>query len=146
MTAEGWVAVAHLAATSAMVGLIWTIHAVHYPLFGLVGPERYGEYQREHMRRITRVLLAPWGVEGLTSLALVAMTSGVDRWWALAGLGLLGFVVAVTGLGAAPIHGRLVDGFEPGLHARLMRFDLLRAVGWTARLAVGIVLVDRLVS
>ncbi|MEZ5380100.1 MAG: hypothetical protein R2733_26630 [Acidimicrobiales bacterium] len=144
MTTEAWLAVVHLAATAAMVGLIWTIHAVHYPLFGLVGPERYAEFQREHMRRITRVLLVPWGVEGLSSLALVALTDGTDRRWSLAGLVLLAGVVAVTGLGAAPIHGRLTNGFEPELHRRLMRFDAVRAIGWTARLVVAIVLVARL--
>ncbi len=103
MTLAAWLAIVHLAATAAMVGLIWTIHVVHYPLFMLVGSERYGEYQREHMRRITLLLLVPWGAEAATALALVATTSGLTRWLALVGLLLLGLVVVVTGLGAAPI-------------------------------------------
>ncbi len=146
MTVVGWFAVVHLAATAAMVGLIWTIHVVHYPLFGLVGSEHYVDYQREHMRRITLVLLVPWGAEALSALGLAALTDGADRWWSLVGLALLGLVVGVTGLGAAPIHGRLTEGFDESLHVRLMRFDLIRSIGWTVRLAIAIVLVVRLVG
>lgn len=146
MTAAFWVAVAHLAGTAAMVGLIWTIHVVHYPLFGLVGTDRYPEYQREHMARITRLLLVPWGVEGLSAVALVVMTEGTDRVLALVGLVMLAVVVAVTGLGAAPIHGRLIDGYDQPLHDRLMRFDLLRAIGWTLRLVIAVALVGRLAN
>lgn len=146
MTSAFWVAVAHLAGTAAMVGLIWTIHAVHYPLFGLVGDDRYPDYQREHMRRITRLLVVPWATEGCSALALVVMTEGSDRVLALIGLALLAVVVAITGLGAAPIHGRLIDGFDGPLHDRLMQFDLLRALGWTLRLVVAVALVGRLAS
>jgi hypothetical protein len=129
-------AVVHLAATGFMVGLIWTIHVVHYPLFALVN-EPYRAYQEAHMARITGLLVVPWGIEAITSVALVLMAdAGSVRVGAVLGLVLFALVVAVTGLGAAPIHGRLVERYDEVLLRRLLRVDLVRAVLWTARLAV----------
>jgi hypothetical protein len=36
----------HLAATWFMVGLIWVIQIVHYPLFTSVGSDSFAEYER----------------------------------------------------------------------------------------------------
>ncbi len=128
------IAMIHLAATGFMVGLIWTIHVVHYPLFSLVN-EPYRPFQEAHMSRITKLLVAPWGIETLSAAALVMTAStGTDRSLALVGLALLVAVVIVTGLGAAPIHGKLVDAYDETLHRRLMRVDLVRALVWSARL------------
>ena len=35
-----WVLLAHVAATLYLVGLIWVVQGVHYPLFARVGPEQ----------------------------------------------------------------------------------------------------------
>ena len=47
----------HAAATMAMVGLIWTVQVVHYPLFESVGAEAYPNYQSRHIDRIGAVLV-----------------------------------------------------------------------------------------
>ncbi len=134
---DGWIALtlAHLAATGTMVGLMWTIHHVHYPLFRHVGAERYGEFQQEHMRRISQVLLIPWGAEVVTAawLFLAAPTSEL-RVLALIGGLAVAAVALITGLVAAPAHGRLLDGFDDALHARLLRADGIRTIIWTLRL------------
>jgi hypothetical protein len=36
-----------------MTGVIWIVQTVHYPLFALLGRDGFGEYAREHQRRIT---------------------------------------------------------------------------------------------
>lgn len=127
-------AIAHLAATGFMVGLIWTIHVVHYPLFALVN-EPYRPFQEAHMARITALLVIPWGLEVVCAALLVlAAPAGTATVIALAGVGLIGILVAITGLGAAPIHGRLMERFDPDLHRRLLRVDRVRALLWTVRL------------
>ena len=127
----------HLGATAVMTGLIWTIHVVHYPLFAHVGEATYATFQTEHMRRISQVLLAPWGVEAITVCALlIAAPTSRLRLLAIIGMALFGLIVVVTGLGAAPIHGRLVDGFDAEEHRQLLRWDLVRTVLWTVRLGL----------
>jgi hypothetical protein len=123
----------HLVATGFMVGLIWTIHAVHYPLFALV-PEPYQPFQEAHMRRISWLLVAPWGIEVLSAAGLVVLAEQSDeRALAVVGLGLVGAIVAVTGLLAAPAHGRLRERFDADQHDHLMRVDLIRTLLWSAR-------------
>jgi len=123
----------HLVATGFMVGLIWTIHAVHYPLFAFVA-EPYAPFQSEHMRRITMLLVVPWGAETLSAFGLLLTAdTNAQRNWSLIGGGLVVAIVAVTGLLAAPAHGRLLERFDEEEHRRLMSVDLVRTLLWTAR-------------
>ena len=126
-------AMVHLLATGCMVGLIWTIHAVHYPLFAFV-PEPYAPFQAEHMRRISWLLVIPWGVEVVSAFGLVVLAEGGwNRLLAWIGGGLALAIVSVTGLLAAPAHGRLLERFDVDEHRSLMRIDLIRTLLWTAR-------------
>lgn len=67
------VLIAYLASTLFMVGLIWTIHYVHYPLFAHVGESTYVAFQSEHVNRIGKLLLLSWPTEGLTLLAILVL-------------------------------------------------------------------------
>ncbi len=132
----------HLAFTGMMAGVIWMVHVVHYPLFARVGDATYVDYQREHMMRITRLLVIPWGGEVLLGAAIfLAAPTTQLRLLAFAAGVLQVAVVAITGEIAAPTHGRLLDGFDAAEHVRLLRADLLRAVLWTARLVLAVVIV-----
>ena len=73
--------ITHLASTLFMVGMIWTIHYVHYPLFAYVGESTYVAFQSEHVNRIGKLLLFPWLIEGVTLLAvlILACSSRFDR-------------------------------------------------------------------
>lgn len=41
----------HLLATTAMVGLIWFVQVMHYPLSAAVGSDGFVRYERLHQRR-----------------------------------------------------------------------------------------------
>jgi len=106
----------HAASTWALVGLIWTIHVVHYPLFAslVVGPLMLVEL----LTAITLWLSPPAGIDG--------------RVW-IVGLALLGLVWLETALFAVPQHGRLEQGFDESTHRALMAGNLVRTLAWTAR-------------
>lgn len=59
----------HVAITWALVGLIWTIQIVHYPLFEQVGEDSFVTYHARHMWLITWVagplMLAEVGIAAL---------------------------------------------------------------------------------
>ena len=132
----------HAASTFALVGLIWTIHAVHYPLFAAVG-SGFRAYHESHMQRITLVVGPLMIAEVQSGVALwLSPPSGTDgRVWLL-GLVLLGVVWAETALFAVPQHGRLEQGFDESTHRALMTGNLVRTLAWTARgVLVGWVLV-----
>ena len=120
-----------------MVGLIWTIHTVHYPLFADVGDATYIAFQAEHVERIGRLLLVPWATEGITAAMLLwAAVTVRDRQLlppVLVGAAAMGVVLVISGFWSAPAHAELADGFDPDVHARLMAADLVRTLAWTLR-------------
>ena len=130
---SAWMIVVHAAATWALVGLIWTIHVVHYPLFAAVG-SGFRAYHESHMQRITFIVAPLMLVELATAFLLwTSPPAGTDgRMW-LVGLVLLAVVWIETGLFAVPQHGRLEAGFDEGTHRALMIGNLVRTLAWTAR-------------
>lgn len=131
------VAIVHVLATWFMVGMIWTIHLVHYPLFAEVGPESYVGFQSEHVERIGALLAVPWLTEGLTLVVLLwFVLVGKRRDIAtpvLVGAMAMATVLVISGFWSAPAHGELADGFDAAVHDRLMTANLVRALAWSVR-------------
>jgi hypothetical protein len=133
------VVLAHAAATLVLVGLIWTIQVVHYPLFALVGRDGFAAYEAAHSARITAVIAVPWAVQGLTTAALLlSRPDGLPRWLVWAAAVLAAIPVVVTVLVSVPAHGALAAGFDAAAHARLVGTNWLRTAAWTAHGAVAV--------
>ena len=120
-----------------MVGLIWTIHVVHYPLFGEVGEATYVAFQSAHVDRIGKLLFVPWLTEGITLVALLwlAFIAGRRelRTPVMIGAVAMAVVLVISGFWSAPAHGELMDGFDSAVHDRLMTANLIRTLAWSVR-------------
>jgi hypothetical protein len=126
--------VLHLAATLYMVGVIWFVQLVHYPLFAGVGAAGFGAYAAEHGRRTTWVVAGPMLVELATAVALLwRRPAAMPATWAMGGAALVVVVWASTVVLQAPRHTELGGGWDARAHARLVRTNWLRTVAWTAR-------------
>ncbi len=134
---------AHACVTWFLVGLIWTVQVVHYPLFALVGREDYSAYQRSHMNRITWIV-GPAMIAELGLAAWLVLASIEPRWMALSGLSLVVLIWASTAIAQGPMHAKLVNGFDPRLHGALVGSNWVRTLAWTARgiLAAGLLAVS----
>ncbi len=133
--------IAHALATWFLVGMIWTVHLVHYPLFADVGAAEYVDFQAEHVRRIGAVLVVPWFVEGVTTLGLLLLVRRRrELLVALAGAAAAAGVLLISGFASAPAHAELADGFDAAVHDRLMDWNLVRAWLWTGKGAVAALL------
>lgn len=125
-------AVAHATSTLVLVGLIWTIQVVHYPLFVHVDAEVFPLFEAAHSRRITAVIAVPWAVQGLsTALLLLVPPAGVPRWLVLTTAALALIPVVVTLVWSVPAHTVLAGGFDPAAHARLVTTNWLRTAALT---------------
>ncbi len=128
------VLIAHAAVTWFMVGLIWTIQSVHYPLFVRVGSPFFEKYESEHTRRMARLLAIPAGLEVATGLALVWMRpEGLNLTPVLIGGALLAITWVTTAVVHVPLHNRLEAGYDRSVVGRLVRRNWLRTGLWTAR-------------
>ena len=126
-----WLLPVHYAVTWALVGLIWTIQMVHYPLFAQVGPEHFVAYHRRHTREITLVV-GPLMLAELVTAALLVLEGNRDP-WLLASLPLLALNWISTWFVQIPLHNTLVTGFEAHAHRRLVTTNWWRTAAWSAR-------------
>ena len=127
----------HAAATWFMVGLIWFVQIVHYPLFSRVGESGYAEYAREHVRRTGWVVAGPMLAELAFAVAVVWVVGGALAW---IGLALVGVIWMSTWVWQVPAHRRLEAGFDAAAHVRLTRTNWVRTAAWTARSVIALAL------
>jgi hypothetical protein len=131
--------VIHAAATWALMGLIWTIQWVHYPLFDWVGSEEFRAYHRQHTTRITWVVGPLMFVELVTAVGL--LMCGEKSGWLLASVVPLGFNWLCTWRVQVPLHEQLSHGLDASLVRRLVRSNRWRTAAWTLRgICVGILI------
>jgi hypothetical protein len=135
---------AHLVSTLVLVGIIWTVQIVHYPLMALVGEDRFVAYESAHSPRMAAVVMLPWTVQGITTLGLLLVRPvGVPGWLigAAAAAALVPVLVTVTA--SIPAHVRLGSGFDETMHRRLVRTNWLRTVAWSVHAAIAVAIVIR---
>lgn len=117
-----------------MVGLIWTIQSVHYPLFARVPAVGFIEYEREHTSRMGRLLLLPAGIEVVSGAALVwSRPADVDLGLVLLAGILLAVAWIVTALVQVPLHSFLVRRFDRSALEKLVRSNWIRTGLWSTR-------------
>lgn len=124
----------HAGATLAMVGLIWFVQLVHYPLFDLASERRFERFALEHQRRTSLVVVPLMIIEAVTALALlVAPPVGLGRGPLWLGLLLLALIWVSTALVQVPLHRRLSTGRDACTVRRLVLSNWLRTTAWTGR-------------
>ncbi|QDT39847.1 hypothetical protein [Stratiformator vulcanicus] len=128
----------HAAATWYLVGLIWTVQVVHYPLFGNVGVEKFVDYEREHTERISFVVIAPMLIELATAFLiampwLIGLELKRDQTVAWLGVGLVALIWLSTFVLQVPQHTKLGAGFDETAHRILVTTNWIRTLAWTLR-------------
>ncbi len=129
-----------------MIGLIFFVQVVHYPLFAGVGSGAFRAYHALHEKRTTWVVVAPMLLE------LGGATGSL--WWrgplssgeALCGWGLVVGIWVCTALVQVPQHRRLSAGFDSRTQTRLVCLNWIRTVAWSARGVLLAVALTRLLA
>ena len=135
------VLIAHTLSTLFMVGLIWFVQVVHYPLFSRVGTATFPAYAALHIRWTTWVVAPPMLVELLTGVLLLALRPPeVASWLLWAGLFLLVVIWSSTWLLQVPQHANLAEGFNLAAYHRLVRSNWIRTVAWSLRGALALLI------
>jgi len=133
------VLILHAGVTCFLCGLAWTVQGVHYPLFALVDPASFPDYERSHQIRMGRAVAPPMLLE-LALAMVLPWIPGVPVGLAWSGLALVLAIWLRTWRVAVPCHRRLAHGFEPAVHRRLIRADRVRTFLWTGRAVLGLLL------
>ncbi|REK15564.1 MAG: hypothetical protein DWQ37_09230 [Planctomycetota bacterium] len=124
----------HVAATLCILGVIWFVQVVHYPLFANAESADFQGYAQRHTQRTTWVVALPMLVEGGTALLLFGFSPrGVSVWQLWVGLVLLAAIWISTALLQVPCHKALSRGFDPRVHERLVWTNWIRTTAWSLR-------------
>jgi hypothetical protein len=132
----------HAVTTLLMVGVIWVIQLVHYPLFELVGRENFVAYERSHTVRIGLIVIPTMLLEALTTMLLVLLDGQLLT---ICGAAILVVIWGATALFQVPCHERLALRFEEAAWQRLVRTNWIRTFGWTTRGGIAIALLHQIV-
>ena len=136
-----------LASTLVMTGVIWFVQVVHYPLFAGVGEERFVAYAAVHSRTTSWVVAPPMVLELTSAILLLAKPpDGVSSTALQVALGLTVVTWLATFLLSVPMHTRLATAFDRDAWRRLVATNWVRTAAWTARSALLLVVVWKLLD
>ena len=125
---------ANVVSTLFMVGLIWMVQVVHYPLFDDVGQENYLSYQQRHQNNITYIVGPVMLIELATAIALAWYPiEGFGKPLVYVGIALVVMIWLSTAFIQVPCHEKLVKSFDPAAYKWLVNSNWIRTIAWTAR-------------
>ncbi|HPE84768.1 MAG TPA: hypothetical protein PLO43_01135 [Chlamydiales bacterium] len=123
----------HTAATWVMVGIMWFVQTVHYPLYRKIH-EGFVSYERCHLRRAAWLMGPVMIVEVITALFLIGLSPSA----VLTKLASINFVLLIliwvsTCLFQVQQHQMLSIRFSRKIHHNLLNTNWVRTALWTAR-------------
>ena len=129
-----WTLILQAASTLAMVGLIWFVQVVHYPLFKRADRERFEKFAADHSRR-TGLVVAPLMLVELISAMLLpyfapSFVSPDEAWL---GLIMIGAIWVSTFMIQVPLHQRLAHEYNSNAIRALVLTNWIRTIIWSGR-------------
>jgi hypothetical protein len=139
--------IANTAATLFMVGLIWFVQRVHYPLLAKFEVGQQREVGNEHQRRTSQVVALPMLIEGVSTLVLLVdrpeQVTLVLPWL---GAFLLAISLGSTIFLSVPLHQKMVDQPSADIGVKLVATNWPRTMSWTLRGVVCLVMCAQVMS
>lgn len=137
----------HLVSTIAMVGIIWFVQLVHYPLFRYIGNDDFPRYLDRSATLSTFVALPVMLIELATAIVLVALQPQlIPANYLYTGLGLLVIIWISTLFIQGPKHAALAGGFDLDTLKDLSVTNWIRTFAWSARGAIAVLMIKSLLK
>lgn len=131
------VLLSNIAATMAMVGIIWFVQIVHYPLYTRINPDAFPNYEVAHVNLITLVVGPIMFIEAITALLiLLSPPENVPLWLLVVALLLVVTIWAITLFVNVPQHNALSFSFDEQTHRMLILSNWTRTIAWSFRGAI----------
>lgn len=124
----------HLIATSMMVAIIWMVQILHYPSFLFVDKQQYTEFQHFHMKKISYIIVPIMLLELFSGFGILFYIEKAQL-SLYTSLTLLVLIWVITGLFFTKYHTELSKKYNRNTILRLIRFNWIRTILWTIRLA-----------
>lgn len=117
-------------ATGLMMGLVWFVQIIHYPLFVRISAQDFPAYEKEHVRRTGWIVAPTMLVELAACLSLAYFVA--TPWYLYVNTALVLSIWISTFLVQVPLHGKLqVRGKDEKIIRQLVFSNWYRTVAWT---------------
>ncbi len=134
--------IAHLIMTSYMLGGIWIIQIIHYPLFSLVGKENFINYELQHIQKTSFVIALPMLFELISFGGLLYFSNSFrqSKFFWVSGF-LIVIIWLVTFIVSVPQHNILSLGYNQKAIDLLVKSNWIRTICWSLRVILLIPLI-----
>ena len=124
----------NISSTWFMVGLIWFIQIVHYPLFKYVDKYDFQLYHNGHSMMITPLVGTVMIIELISSILLVVFPpKNVSVTIPIIGVILVFIIWASTAFLQIPQHNALANAYELKAYNLLVQTNWIRTIAWSMR-------------
>lgn len=135
-----YIFILHIASTWMMIGIIWFVQLVQYPILSIVERESFITYEKSYCRKITPLVLTIMSIELITGGALCFFAGGFTLFLkpqsittTHIGFLLLLLIWVSTLLIQSRLHGKLLKGFDVDIHRKLVSSNWIRTTLWSVR-------------
>ena len=129
----------NLVISSFMVGLIWLIQLVSYPLFSFVNSGDFQKYHSAHVKKIKPLVASAMTLEAGTALILLVFMSDVAVGLLVINTTLLCLIWVSTAFLQIPYHQRLEFPENQIMYTeKLVNTNWIRTILWTSKLIISI--------
>lgn len=137
----------NMVATWTMVGVIWFVQVVHYPLLSVVPVESASTVAVDHQRRTGWVVALPMAAEGFTTLGLLFAApddvTSILPWIAAV---LLAVALGCTVILSVPRHARMAAHPDELVGRELVVTNWPRTIAWSLRGLLVLVMVWQVIQ
>ena len=137
----------HVASTFSMIGVIWFVQIVHYPLMASVPREGFRRYELDHQRLTTWIVLPLMSAEFVSAFLMFWLRpEPVSSLLVGVGFLLILTIWVMTYIIQVPQHASMVLSYDPLVHRRLLLGNWLRTIAWSARGLIVLWMVSQLIG
>ena len=129
----------NLVVSSFMVGLIWLIQLVSYPLFSYVNVGDFQKYHSRHVKKITPIVALAMTLEASIALILLIFIPEISVGLLVINTLLVCLIWVSTAFIQIPYHQRLEFPKNQILYTeKLIKTNWIRTILWTFKLIISI--------
>ena len=125
----------HFISTSIMVGVIWIIQLVHYPTFLYIDKQKYFNFQKFHMSKVSYLVMPTMTVELISGIYMLLDSENlIENNLFLLAFSFLILNWVITGLVFVKIHNSLLIEYKMQTILLLVKLNWIRTILWSLRL------------
>lgn len=126
----------HFGAACYMTGVIWFVQLIHYRFLNEIPPGNFASYHQRYTKIMGYVVGSGMCIEIISGILLSVLFIEHNVIPIHLNMGLLIVIWVSTFAVQVPCHMKLNKGYDTDTHRKLVKFNWIRTIAWTARVLI----------